>query len=111
MSANKLIKEWGLESAKTILSNNSDAQEFKIHLNGGFWKNPSVVIVKDLNRLVESHELVEKLGGIDTMRIMQKQMVLNSLKGGMNISFDGEFVGTFSYDQLEQAIADVESCQ
>ena len=101
MKANEFVKSFGWDAVK------HKADELKIIESMG---DKLSFEDENLKRLVESRELVEKLGGIDTMRIMQKQMVLNSLKGGMNISFDGEFVGTFSFNQLEQAIADVESC-
>lgn len=107
MKANEFFKKHGLAEVKILLTSPSHGFFFK----EDFYKHYGFDIYDDLKRLVESHELVESLGGINTMRIMQKQMVLNSLKGGMNISFDGEFVGTFSYDQLKQAITDVESCQ
>lgn len=109
MKANEFVKLVGFKEAKKYIEDGFN--ELSIHLPGDELEKPSVISMSDLKRLVESHELVERLGGIETMRIMQKQMILNSLKGGMNISFDGEFVGTFSYDQLEQAIVDVESCQ
>lgn len=121
MKANKFVKEHGFQYTRNLvrdypnhthvtddgrmfINENTCVSHIKVQLN-------ELVKMDDLKRLVESHELVERLGGIETMRIMQKQMVLNSLKDGMNISFDGEFVGTFSFDQLEQAILDVESCQ
>ena len=108
MKANEFVKKFGWEDAKICLLNCASPQDKWFMRQGALICDQDF---DDLKRIVESHELVERLGGIETMRIMQKQMVLNSLKDGMNISFDGEFVGTFSFDQLEQAILDVESCQ
>ena len=51
----------------------------------------------ELERLVESHELVEKVGGLALAKIELKSVDYNSEK---------DF-----YENLKQAIADVESCQ
>ena len=76
MKANEFIKKHGLEYAKHIAYEDS------------------VILVdldyNDLKRLVESHELVEKLGGLSKAKIY----VPDGYKSG----------------RLKQAIADVESC-
>lgn len=96
MKANEFFKAVGIKSVKQFLENNNIRTK-EMH--------------DDLKRLVESHELANRLGGVDTMRIMIEQMEINDICDGMNISFDGEWQGVFTKGQLQQAIADVESCQ
>lgn len=77
MKANEFVKKFGLEYAKHILNEDS------------------VILVdldyENLKRLVESRELVEKLGGLEKA----KEYVPNNYKS----------------ERLKQAVADVESCQ
>ena len=75
MKANEYFKKHGYRKCKAACAQNA-------WLNTGFWIQ--------LKRLVESHELVEKLGGINEA----KNYVPDSYKS----------------DRLKQAIADVESC-
>lgn len=76
MKANEFIKKHGWEYAKHILT---DDAPLVMDLN-----------YTNLKRLVESHELVEKLGGLDEAKIYVP---------------DG-----YKSERLKQAIADVESC-
>ena len=85
MKANKFVKENGIEKCKRILDDLTDQGH-----NGDLYK--------ELKRLVESHELVEKY------------------KRGRGIRFRVRW-GMYRYgdtqefnDRLKQAIADVESC-
>ena len=75
MRANEYFKKHGYRKCKAACAQNG-------WLNTGFWIQ--------LKRLIESHELVEKLGG------------LNKAKSYVP---DG-----YKSDRLKQAIADVESC-
>lgn len=76
MKVNEFIKDKGIDEAKR-------------HLECYGWRNTPFII--KLKRLVESHELVEKLGGLDEAKIYVP---------------DG-----YKSERLKQAIADVESCQ
>lgn len=79
MKANIFLKDNGLKKCSRIVEDlieQGNGSEF----------------VKDLKRLVDSHELVEQYGGVD-----EAKDYLPSFR------FD-------SYDDLKQAIADVESC-
>lgn len=53
------------------------------------------ILLEDLKRLVESHELVECMGGLDEAKYILKMAELNGHK----------------YEKTQKAIADVESCQ
>lgn len=76
MKANEFFKAMGLKAVKQFLENdNIRTKEMS----------------DELKRLVESHELVEKLGGLDGAKIYVP---------------DG-----YKSERLKQAIADVESCQ
>lgn len=85
MKANEFVKEEGIEKAKYALKNNPDL------MNIEFFKN--------LKRLVESHELVEKFknrhGGI------RHRIRWGMFRYGDTPEFNS---------RLKQAIADVESC-
>lgn len=120
MEPNEFVKKFGIEFAKKwFVKNVGDTPTHQKYVNivngepkgiistasyGGFH-------VAELKRLIESHGLADRLGGVDTMRIMIEQMEINDFCGGMNISFDGEWQGVFTKDQLQQAICDVEACQ
>ena len=100
MKANKFMKEHGLQYTRNLvrdypnhthvtddgrmfINENTCVSHIKVQLN-------ELVKMDDLKRLVESHELVEKLGGINKA----KDYVPDGYKS----------------EQLKQAIADVESC-
>lgn len=82
MKANEFIKDKGIDEAKR-------------HLECYCWRNTPFII--KLKRLVESHELVEHAGGLDSAK---KQIELK----------DSEDNCLWCVD-LKIAIADVESCQ
>lgn len=89
MKANDFIKKFGLEYAKHILL------------------EESVILVdldyENLKRLVESHELVEKHGGIDSLNDL---FCVYSMRSVRLMA-----VGSLTYARAMQAIADVENCQ
>lgn len=93
MKANEFIKRHGVEVARHYNTRYSD--DFSM----------------ELKRLIESHDLSDRLGGTDTLQIMIEQMEINGLEGGMNISFEGVWQGVFTKAQLQQAIADVKACR
>lgn len=85
MKANEYIKKYGIDCASDILKHNEDL------MNLGFFK--------DLKRLVESHELVETKGGLESAKNIVKEDFIWCMGGKRYLS------------PLEKAIADVESCQ
>lgn len=85
MKANEYIKKYGIDCANDILKHNEDLM--------------NLVFFKDLKRLVASHELVQSKGGIEKA----KAIVADSFIWGLG--------GRVYANPLEQAIADVESCQ
>lgn len=90
MKANEFVKKFGVVAAKNILHGMDDASEFTAHMPGDAWDEPTLVDAVCLRRLIESHELVEKLGGLDEAKIYVP---------------DG-----YKSERLKQAIADMESC-
>jgi len=106
MKATEFVKEHGIEKARECIE---DANDY-----GGFWVNaktlelsnliPSdAVSIPSIQRLVESHELVEFFGSLDdAIQIYEYSKDMEIL------SYGGREIPT---KQLGQAIADVEACQ
>lgn len=90
MKANEFVKKFGVVAAKNILRGMDDASEFTAHMPGDAWDKPTLINAVGLRRLVESHELVEKHGGLLESKV---------------------YIGCCNDNPLEQAIADMESCQ
>lgn len=79
MKANEFFKKVGIDAVRSYLAAYEDG------------------LTGDLKRLVESHELVEYMGGIDKAK--EQAYVLA-------MEVDG-----FNPGKIEKAISDVESCQ
>ena len=104
MKASEFVKKFGWEEAAEIVCGVPEKFRFKC-LSNVCWDNNtykysdrfkprlSLVNMADLKRLVESHELVGRYGTVD-----EAKEYLPMLRMG-------------SYDELKQAIEDVESCQ
>lgn len=109
MKANEFFKAMGLKAVKQFLENdNIRTKEMS----------------DELKRLVESHELTEKVGGLDVCKkiMFQKRLrqpkathVLQHHENKKLIQFfstnQSKPNGSVMLDAIEQAIADVESCQ
>ena len=91
MKANEFVKKFGWDEVISELSKTHDSVVV-VWLGS---QSNDYALVKDLKRLVESHELVESCGGL--------QSVGEKLTHGM---YESRAV----IDRLKQAIADVESC-
>lgn len=101
MKANEFVKNHGLNKAKSLLSTQGKtianlkseytAEQLKEYQ--GYIVSDDLMSFVELKRLVESHELVGRYGTAD-----EAKEYLPMLRMG-------------SYDELKQAIADVESCQ
>lgn len=87
MKANKFVEKFGWGEAKICLLNCASPEDKWLMRQGELICDQDF---DDLKRLVESRELVEKLGGINKA----KDYVPDGYKS----------------EQLKQAIADVESC-
>lgn len=87
MRANIFLKENGLKKCSRIVEDLIEQGH-----NGEF--------VKDLKRLVESHELVEKVGGLSIAKDFYKKF--ECVHVGLDL---------VSCRSLGKAIADVESCK
>ena len=84
MKANEFVKKFGIEHAKIHIENMEAVQIGNNHQD----------YIDDLNRLVESHELVKEHGSI-----VRAKMYAESTYTAPEV-----------VDRLKQAIADVESC-
>ena len=92
--ANEFVKKFGLEHTKYLIED-TELSEFAIHSSCAGKYSMDTVCVSDLKRLVESHELVEKHGGLENAKDEYFSCVQNNEPA--------------SY--VAKAIADVESCQ
>lgn len=96
MKANEFIKKFGLKLAQRDIA----------ALDSGFIKHDDFLehygfdILDDLKRLVESHELVEKVGGLSIAKDFCRDFEC------IHIGLD-----LIECRRLIKAIADVESCQ
>ena len=96
MKENEFVKENGIEKCKRILDDLTDQGH-----NGDFYK--------DLKRLVESHELVSNFGGLKrAKRILKK--AYTSFNTMISVVWNDKPFQC-NIQKLENAIADVESCQ
>lgn len=103
MKANEFVKEVGWILAKEYADECPDDCNYLHH--GGFYKitnpwrlNEKHVLVKDLKRLILSHDLVRWHGGLGHAKSYFER---NSKR----------YLNEKGWDRLKQAIADVESCQ
>lgn len=104
MRANEFVKKFGLDLAKRDIA----ALDSGFIKRNDFFEHYGFDILDDLKRLVESYELVGAFGGLDLAK-----KVLNKLPNkyqSYTITRDDTGETTQSF-KLQQAIADVESCQ
>ena len=106
MRANDFIKKFGFEKAKLLLSTQGKTiAELKgeyttkqLKEYQGYIVSGDLMSFVDLKRLVESYKIVNFYGGIQNA----KEIVKISVRSGY---------GPSSLSDINQAIADVESCQ
>ena len=113
MKANEFIKKYGLDDAKFFVDSVID------HLSMG-----ADFDVDDLKLLIESHNLVEKCGGL----IPCKKILVARIRHKPNAEYftvhpekpnfiqlyrrnEAKLIPNYRFRDLEKAIADVESCQ
>lgn len=132
MRANDFVKRYGWGYAKELVRNLSVNDTFYLNIGGE-------IIIEDLKRLVESHELVESCKGVDLSKSLITQAPKQASHWGyLNKSYYSydDFYGQWkqywdipnapmwqtvfsmqyegkliSLRSLKQAVADVESCQ
>lgn len=102
MRANEFVKKFGWIKAKDVVRNSPEsfndswncyrARDNKY--SNRFKPSLDIVNISDLKRLIESHEIVECMGGLEEAKYILKMSELNGHK----------------YDKTRKAIADVESC-
>lgn len=125
MKENEFFREHGLENAKKLLSitsrMNMSGLVFATLKDGGNLDFE----VEELKRLIESHDFVENIGGIHYAKYCLDLAKQNGFVNYVDKSqYEQEFylhgdsspktthdVYRISYDELKQAIADVESCR
>ena len=102
MKANEFVKKFGWDKTKEVITkfHNNELQSccFDSGLINGEDKSWWDICVYDLKRLVESHNLVGRFGGLH----MAKADVMD---------LDGWEKTSPYWMKIQQAIADVESCQ
>ena len=100
MQANEFVKKFGLDKAELLLSTQGKTIEsLKDEYTPSQLKEFQKYVVSDrlisldkLKRIVESHKLVERYDSVDEAKEYLPMLRMDS------------------YDELKQAIADVESC-
>lgn len=95
MKANEFVKKFGLDEAEIAIEDCKDNDLILFQHNETL--ESGMVDRRELKRLVESHELIDKVGGMDKAKLLLRMRIAAEL-------YD-------SADEIEKAIADVESCQ
>ena len=93
VKANEFIKKFGIEKAKQAVGFGNKYAENGVLRLETFDGDEIDVAIDDLKRLVESHELVVFCGGLDIAK-----------------ELDSDFCDD-NFNDIQKAIADVESCQ
>lgn len=113
MKTNEFVKKFGWGWAKDVVNNQpkTDAQIFNPY-NQKYSSSYNIkkgVSVAWLKRIVESHELVVRCGGLEDARSHLESIRFNIATK----TWFGQALLNWSIyaDKLEKAIADVESCQ
>ena len=105
MKANEFLKKHGLDEVKILLTSPSHGFFFK----EDFYNHYGFDIYDDLKRIVESHELVSNFGGLKrAKRILKK--AYTSFNTMISVVWNDKPFQC-NIQKLENAIADVESCQ
>ncbi len=101
MSAEQLIKTHGVSFCKTVVESAQDGEGFYCPCCHEYFEKPEAKMqarVSRLKQLVERHELVEWHGGL---KYAKSYFERNSK----------QYPDAEGWDELKQAIADVEACQ
>lgn len=90
MKANEFVKEFGLDYAKHLT--------VKIDASGTFYLNDErEVLISDLKRLVEAHDLVDGWGGVEKTKERIEWAIVNK--------------NFYAADMMKHNVRMVESCQ
>lgn len=98
MKANEFVKKFGWDLVKRDIA----CLESGFITKSDFMEHYGFEILDDLKRLVESWELVESYGGIDSLNDL---FIVHGMSHARVMK-----VGGLTYADAMQAIADVESC-
>lgn len=106
MNAKEFIQKFGWNDARVCILNCACPEDRWFMRHGDLVSDQDF---DDLKRLVESYELVEKVGGLLSAKANINEMVVDSGSGYVS---DGAklYDYDFSFGSLRKAIADVESC-
>lgn len=116
MKANEFVKKHGLNKAKVLLStqgktianlkNEYTVEQLKEYQ--GYIVSDDLMSLVELKRLIESHELVEKMGGLNgaknNLSLFESSLAIGLYHGVVGANAEAQI------SELKQAIADVESC-
>lgn len=113
MKANEFVKQYGIEKAKLLLSTQGKtiaelkgeytAKQLKEYQ--GYIVSGDLMSFVELKRIFESWELVQEFG--DNESYLKNYLTKNPEAKGFYLD---SWCQTFTRDRLEQAIADMESC-
>lgn len=112
MKATEFVKKKGYKTAKLIVDCWCDYPETDVYLPDMMeytfiaiapTENCPFVSLCELKRLVESHELVESIGGLPAAKAHLNSVAERCVNGGLEAVRE-------QYKILKQAIADVEAC-
>lgn len=98
MKANEFIKKYGIEEARKFLELSSYSIDQLMMLRSGLY-------TKELDRLIESHDLLDEIDGVDGAKYL---VYICEIDDCMLFSLCGY---VYEVSRIKQAIADVESCQ
>lgn len=103
MKANEFIKKHGVAHAKAVIHGAIGFFDYLDceKLNYVNVEKCDCVAISELQRLVESHDLVESLGGLEKAKELLVEVA----------NRDHRYAQDFEKPALEKAIADVEACQ
>src|SRR5690606_10790605 len=104
MKANEFVKKYGLELSREIVSKQPKwASNVRVSEIIGTWEYTEKVLpsfsIVELKRLVESHEMVNWVGGLDAANRIR----CDGFHGSRGFITEG-------HEKLSLAIQDVESC-
>jgi|SRR5690606_18983229 len=104
MKANEFVKKYGLELSREIVSKQPKwASNLRVSEIIGTWEYTEKVLpsfsIVELKRLVESHELVDSVGGLDAAN----RIICDAFHGSNYPIPEG-------HEKLSLAIQDVELC-
>ncbi len=112
MKANEFVKQHGFDGAYELWEGSFNLFENDLCILSGsvcrLSDSEPLFSLCDLKRLIESHELVKKMGGlngaINSLSLLECSLAIGLYHGVVGVNTEAQI------SELKQAIADVESC-